>query len=576
MGRWFIEEMLAAQSEAPRASVAPVEWRNDIMPDTQVLAERPAEHQVAEYDAIVIGAGISGMFMLYRLRELGMTAQVFEAGTNVGGTWYWNRYPGARFDSESWTYGYSFSKELLREWDWKEHFSPQPDTLEYLNLVTDKFDLRRDMQFRCTVKAAHWDDAANQWTVTLESGQQARSRFLITAVGILSAYTLPAIPGRDSFRGPAYHPARWPHTPVDFTGKRVGVIGTGATAIQAIPEIAKHAAHLTVFQRRPNWAAPLHNSKIGKEEMEAIKTRYEEIYARCAETPSWFIHEADRRKTMDVPPEEREAFWEKLYAEPGFGIWMGNFRDILIDETANAAISEFIAKKIRQRIKDPKVADRLIPKDHGFGTRRVPLESGYFEAYNRDNVTLIDVNETPIECITPNGVRTSDTEHEFDILVYATGFDGVTGAFDRIDIRGPGGVRLKDVWADGPRTYLGLLPDGFPNLLMVLGPHTARGNIPRAIEHGVEFLTGLLRFMKAHNHTRVETRPEQVAEWTRTVIKASEPLLSSKVDSWQTGVNRNVEGRGVRRVLGYNGNGIHYRRKCEEVTAGGHREFEFR
>jgi cation diffusion facilitator CzcD-associated flavoprotein CzcO len=546
------------------------------MPDKQILAERPAPDQVAEYDAIVIGAGISGMFMLYRLRELGMTARVFESGTNVGGTWYWNRYPGARFDSESWTYGYSFSKELLQEWDWKEHFSPQPDTLEYLNLVTARFDLRRDMQFCSTVKAARWDDAANQWTVTLESGEQARARLLITAIGILSAYTLPAIPGRESFRGPAYHPARWPHAPVDFTGKRVGVIGTGAAAIQAIPEIAKQAARLTVFQRRPNWAAPLHNSRISKEEMEAIKTRYEEIYARCAETPSWFIHEADRRKTMDVPPEEREAFWEKLYAEPGFGIWMGNFRDILINETANAAISEFIAGKIRQRVKDPKVADRLIPNDHGFGTRRVPLESGYFEAFNRDNVLLVDVNETPIERITPNGVRTSSNEYEFDILIYATGFDGVTGAFDRIDIRGPGGVRLKDVWANGPRTYLGLQPDGFPNLLMVLGPHTARGNITRAIEHGVEWLTGLLRFMNAHNHRRVETRPEQVADWTQTVIKAAEPLLSSKVDSWQTGVNRNVEGRTVRRVLGYNGNGVHYRRKCEEVANGGYQEFEFR
>jgi cation diffusion facilitator CzcD-associated flavoprotein CzcO len=546
------------------------------MPDTQVLADRPDHDQIAEYDAIVIGAGISGMFMLYRLRELGFSARVFEAGTGIGGTWYWNRYPGARFDSESWSYGYSFSKELLREWDWKENFSPQPDTLEYLNLVADKFDLRRDMQFRSTVTAAHWDDAANLWTVTLESGQRARARFLITAMGILSAHTLPAIPGRESFRGPAYHPARWPHTPVDFTGKRVGVIGTGATAIQAIPEIAKQAAQLTVFQRRPNWAAPLHNSRISKDEMDAIKTRYDEIYARCAETPSWFIHEADRRKTMDVPPEEREAFWEKLYAEPGFGIWMGNFRDILVNETANAAISEFIAKKIRQRVKDPKVADKLIPKDHGFGTRRVPLESGYYEAFNRDNVALVDLNDTPIERITPNGVRTSDTEHAFDILVYATGFDGVTGAFDRVDIRGPGGRRLKEVWEDGPRTYLGLLPDGFPNLLMVLGPHTARGNIPRAIEHGVEWLTGLLRFMSTNGYSRVETRPEHVEEWTETVIKASEPLLSSKVDSWQTGVNRNVEGRSVRRVLGYNGNGTHYRRKCEEVADGNYREFLFR
>ncbi|HEU0216481.1 MAG TPA: NAD(P)/FAD-dependent oxidoreductase [Stellaceae bacterium] len=547
------------------------------MPDTLVLTEKPAWERVADYDAIIIGAGISGMYLLHRLRQLGIVTRVFEAGSDVGGTWYWNRYPGARFDSESWTYRYSFSKELLQEWDWKEHFSPQPDTLEYLTLVADKFDLRRDMEFSSTVTAAHWDDAANQWTVTLDGGKQARATFLFTAVGILSAHTLPNIPGRDSFRGPAYHPARWPKTAVDFTGKRVGVIGTGATAIQAIPEIAKQAAQLTVFQRRPNWAAPLHNAKIGKEEMAAIKTRYDEIYARCRETPSCFIHSADPRKTLEVPAEEREAFWEKLYAEPGFGIWMGNFRDILLDEKANAAVTEFIAKKIRQRVKDPKVADKLIPKDHGFGTRRVPLESGYFEAYNRDNVRLVDLNETPIERITENGVKTSGGEHEFDILVYATGFDGVTGAFDRIDIRGPGGVRLRDVWDQGqPRTYLGWMPEGFPNMLMVLGPHTARGNIPRAVEHGVECLAGLLEFMRANGHTRVETCPEQVEDWTRTVIKASEPLLSSKIDSWQTGVNRNVEGRTVRRVLGYNGNGVHYRRKCDEVAAGGYQEFAFR
>ncbi len=540
------------------------------------VAERPDAGKKTKFDAIIIGAGISGMFMLYRLRELGMSARVFEMGSDVGGTWYWNRYPGARFDSESWTYGYSFSKELMQEWDWKEHFSPQPDTLEYLNYVADKFDLRRDMQFNSTVTAAHWNDAAKEWTVTLESGEQATSRFLMTAIGILSAHTLPAIPGRDSFCGPAYHPARWPKTPVDFTGKRVGIIGTGATAIQAIPEIAKQAKQLTVFQRRPNWAAPLHNSKIGKEEMEAIKKRYDEIYAYCATTPMWFIHQPDRRKTLEVPPEEREAFWEKLYSEPGFGIWLGNFRDIGVNEEANRAISDFIAKKIRQRVKDPKVAELLIPKDHGFGARRVPLESGYFEAYNRDNVLLVDtLHDQPIECITPKGVKTTKQEYEFDILIYATGFDGVTGAFDRIDIRGADGLRLRDAWAESPRTFLGMLAEGFPNMLMVLGPHTARGNIPQAIEHSVEFQAGLLRFMKQHGYTYVTTRPEQVDEWTETVIKAAEPLLSSKVDSWQTGVNRNVDGRQVRRVLGYNGNGVHFRKKTDEVTKAGFKEFVF-
>ena len=547
------------------------------MPDTHILAERPGQDQVAQYDAIVIGAGISGMFMLYRLRELGMTARVFEAGTDVGGTWYWNRYPGARFDSESWTYGYSFSKELMQEWDWKEHFSPQPDTLEYLNHVADKFDLRRDMQFRSTVTAAHWDDAANQWTVTLESGQQAKSRFLFTAIGILSAYTLPAIPGRDSFRGPAYHPARWPHTPVDFTGKRVGIIGTGATAIQAIPEIAKQAKQLTVFQRRPNWAAPLHNSKISKEEMEAIKSRYEEIYAHCAKTPSWFIHEADRRKTLDVPPEEREAFWEKLYAEPGFGIWMGNFRDILIDEKANAAISEFIAKKIRQRVKDPKVADKLIPKDHGFGTRRVPLESGYFEAYNRDNVLLVDSSTTSRSSASRRTAsRPAKQEYEFDILIYATGFDGVTGAFDRIDIRGANGVRLKDVWADSPRTYLGMLAEGFPEHADGAGPAYRARQYPAGhrTQRGISD-----RHAALHAGARLHACGDPARAGggvDETVIKAAEPLLSSKVDSWQTGVNRNVRAAACAAYWATTATACISGARRDEVAAGGYQEFVFR
>jgi cation diffusion facilitator CzcD-associated flavoprotein CzcO len=548
------------------------------MNDSSVGAARPSATRATDFDAIVIGAGISGMFMLYRLRELGLTTRVFEAGSDVGGTWYWNRYPGARFDSESWTYGYSFSKELLQEWDWKEQFSPQPDTLAYLNHVADKFDLRRDMQFRSRVKCAAWDEAKTAWTVTLEDGNRANSTFLFTAMGVLSTPTLPKVAGRESFAGQAYHPGLWPHTPVDFTGKRVGIIGTGATAIQAIPEIAKTAKQLTVFQRRPNWAAPLHNAKISKLEMEEIKSRYDEIYAHCRTTATSFIHNADPRATFDVSPQEREAFWEKLYAEPGFGIWVGNFRDSYIDEKANAELSAFVARKIRGRVKDPKVAELLIPKDHGFGTRRGPLESSYFEAYNRDNVLLVDViKDQPIECITPKGVKTAKQEYEFDILIYATGFDGVTGAFDRIDFRGADGVRLDDVWLDGqPRTFLGMLAERFPNLLMVLGPHTARGNVPHGIEHCVEWQTGLVRFMLEHGYTRVEPKPEHVAEWTKTVLKISEPLLAQKVDSWQTGVNRNVDGRLVRRVLGYNGHAVTYRKRTDAVARGGYKEISFR
>ncbi|MBT5665707.1 MAG: NAD(P)/FAD-dependent oxidoreductase [Rhodospirillaceae bacterium] len=529
----------------------------------------------ADVDAIIIGAGISGMYQLYRLRELGMKVRVVEAGSDVGGTWYWNRYPGARFDSESWSYGFSFSEELLQEWSWPEHFAAQPDTLRYLNYVADKFDLRRDMQFNSRVIAAYFDTASNQWNVTFESGETIHAPFLITALGPLSAHTMPNIPDLDSFQGQAFHTARWPREPISLKGKRVGIIGTGATAIQAIQTIAKEVGSLTVFQRTPNWAAPLHNSEITEEEQAMIKANYPEIFKRCRETLTCFIHNPDPRKTLETSPEEREAFWEKLYSEPGFGIWVGNFRDMLIDEEANALVSEFVTKKIRQRVKDPKIADKLTPKNHGFGTRRLPLESGYYEVYNQDNVLLVDINETPIERITPQGVKTSGTEYEFDILIYATGFDGVTGPYDRIDIRGLGNRRLKDDWADTPRTFLGMQAEGFPNMFMILGPHTARGNIPRNIEEIVDGLTDLIKHMWERNLTYVEPRSDAVDEWGAHVEKASAGLLSSKVNSWQTGVNRNVEGRNVLRVLGYYGGSIRYRRKIMEVAGGGYQEFMF-
>jgi cation diffusion facilitator CzcD-associated flavoprotein CzcO len=529
---------------------------------------------VAAFDAIIIGAGISGMYQLYRLRELGMKVRVYEAGTDVGGTWYWNRYPGARFDSESWSYGFSFSKELLEEWNWPEHFSAQPDTLRYLNYVADKFDLRSDMQFGSRVVSAHFDDVATLWTVTLETGELAKAPLLITGLGPLSAFTLPNIPGRETYRGHAYHTARWPHEPVDMKGKRVGIIGTGATAIQTIQTIARDVGHLTVFQRTPNWAAPLHNRPITEEEQKQIKARYPEIYERCRQTVSCFIHTPDPRKALELSPEEREAFWEKLYAEPGFGIWMGNFSDILVDERANALISAFIAKKIRQRVKDPKIADKLIPKNHGFGTRRLPLESGYYEVYNQSNVTLVDINETPIERITPAGIQTSETEFAFDIIIYATGFDGVTGPYDRIDIRGPGGRRLVDDWAGMPRTLLGVQAEGFPNLLMILGPHTARGNIPRNIEQLVDWTTDLVKYMREHGLKRIEPRPEAVDNWLDQVEAAAAILLSSQINSWQTGVNRNVEGRQVRRVLGYNGSAVKYRKIADRIANNGYEGFE--
>ena len=533
---------------------------------------RPASARDLDVDTIVIGAGISGLYQLHRLREIGQRVRVFEAGTGVGGTWYWNRYPGCRFDSESYSYGYSFSQELLAEWDWTEHFAPQPETERYLNHVADRFDLRRDIQFRSRVTAAVWDDAALAWEITLEDGRRFRSRYLVTAVGPLSAPTLPRIPGVDDFQGEAYHTGLWPKHPVRFEGKRVGVIGTGATGVQAISEIAKTVGHLTVFQRRPNWCTPLHNRPISRVEMGEIRKGYPALFQRCRETAACFLHNTDPRGTFEVSPEEREAFWETLYAAPGFAIWMGNFRDVLIDRQANALFSAFVADKIRQRVKDPRVAELLIPKDHGFGTRRVPQETHYFEVYNQPNVELISILETPIERIIRTGVRTTEREFDLDMIVYATGFDAITGSFDRIDIRGRGGQRLKDRWKGGPATFMGVMVDGFPNLFMVMGPHTALGNIPRSVEYNVEWIRDLLGHLERRNLGFADARPEAVEEWTEFVRKKGEGLLANEVDSWMTGVNMNVEGKSVRIIARYSGTAPEYREWCDRVAARGYQE----
>jgi cation diffusion facilitator CzcD-associated flavoprotein CzcO len=524
-----------------------------------------------EFDAIVIGAGVSGLYQLYKLRELGLRVRVFESGTGVGGTWYWNRYPGARFDSESWTYGYSFSQELLKEWHWQEHFAPQPETERYLNHVADKFDLRRDIQFNSRVASAHYQEDTRSWDIVLDDGSRYSTRFLVTAIGILSAPTMPNIPGVGTFKGQACHTHAWPKEGVDFAGKRVGIIGTGATAVQTIQEIAKTVGHLRVFQRTPNWCAPLQNGKISDAEMHDIQARYEEIFALCRTSPGCYIHAPDPRSTLEVTQQEREAFWEKLYAEPGFGIWMGNFSDMLTNREANALASNFIARKIRQRVKDPVVAEKLIPKNHGLGTRRVPLETGYYEVYNQPNVELVDINETPIERIIPNGIKTSDREHDFDIIIYATGFDAITGAFDRIDIRGVDGVRLKDLWQDGPQTYLGVLVEGFPNMLMAMGPHAGLGNYTRAAEYSVEWVSDLIQFAIERGLTRIEATAAGLAEWTDHVLAIGEGQLMNEVGSWMTGVNRNVEGKQKPRIMRYSGGHPAYREHCDAVAADGYR-----
>ena len=526
-----------------------------------------------DYDAIVIGAGISGMYQLHLLRKQGLRVRVFEAGTGVGGTWYWNRYPGARFDSESYSYAYSFSPELLEEWDWTEHFSPQPETERYLNYFADKFDLRRDIQFSARVASAHYDEADSCWEVTLEDGQKSRSRFLVAAVGPLSAPTLPRFDGMDDFKGQSYHTGLWPKEPVSFEGKRVAVIGTGATGVQTIQEVAKTAGSLTIFQRRPNWCTPLHNRKIDAAEMVELRKGYPEMFQHCRETFSCFLHTPDFRKTFDVPEETRQAFWEKLYATPGFGIWVGNFADMLTDKAANEAVSNFVANKIRERVTDQKVAEMLIPTDHGFGTRRVPQETFYYEVYNQPNVDLVSIVDTPIERLTPNGLQTSEREFEFDIIIFATGFDAITGSFDRIDIKGLDDQRLKTKWRSALETFLGVQVAGFPNMFMVMGPHTALGNIPRSIEYNVEWVANMIAFMQENDLTRAEARPEAVDDWTRFVIKASEGLLSNDVDSWMTGINQNVEGKQTRIIARYSGSAVDYRNRCNEVADGGYQEF---
>jgi cation diffusion facilitator CzcD-associated flavoprotein CzcO len=537
--------------------------------------KNPLQHQL-DYDAIIIGAGVAGLYQLHLLRELNLKVRSFEAGSGVGGTWYWNRYPGARFDSESWTYGYSFSKELLDEWDWNEHFSSQPENERYLNFVADKFSLREDIQFNSKVISAHYQEKTHCWRIRLEDQTEYTCRFLITAIGILSAPTMPTIDGIKRFKGRSFHTYHWPKEKIDFKGKRIGIIGTGATAIQTIQEVAKDAGHLAVFQRSPNWCAPLHNEKITKEEMQDIRTRYPEILARCRETPGCYIHSVDPRNILETSPAERLEFWEQLYASPGFGIWQGNFNDMLNNREANALASEFIADKIRQRVKDPAIAEKLIPKNHGFGTRRVPLETNYYETFNQNNVELIDVNDTPIQAITENGIQTTLCEYNFDIIIYATGFDAITGSFDRIDIQGTKEKKLKDAWEDGPQTYLGVFVQDFPNMLMSMGPHAGLGNYTRTAEYSVEWIAGIIQYANEKKLTRVMATPKGVKDWTDYVLGLGEGLLQNEIGSWMTGVNKNVKGKEAPRIMRYSGGHPAFRQHCDAIAADGYKQLDLK
>ena len=533
-----------------------------------------------DHEVIIVGAGVGGIYQIKRLVDLGVDAIVLDAAGDLGGTWYWNRYPGARFDSESYTYGYSFSKAVLDEWHWKERFSSQPENLRYLNFVADKFDLRRHMQFNCRVEAARYDEANNLWRLKVSDGRALTCRFLIMAPGLLSTPTLPRLPGMDRFKGQQFHTFHWPHEPVDLAGKKVAVVGAGATGIQVIAEIADKVGELTVFQRRPNWSAPLNNGPISDAEMTDIRARYDEIFAKCAITPGGFEHEPDRRGFYEVTREERIALWDKLYDEPGFGIWLANFREIFIDEKANAEFSEYIADRIRRRVNDPAIAEKLIPRDHGFGVQRVPMESGYFEVYNRPNVTLVDLGETPIEAVTETGLRTSARDYAFDIIVYATGFDAITGAYDHVDITGVGGETLADHWRTEVSTYLGMLIHGFPNLLMASGPQggSASANYPRGIETGVDWCTDLLAHMRRQGLDRVEATAEAEAEWTAHVKEMYSMMLMRKAKSWFTGYNSNVAGheQGTIRYLVYNGGAPRFTAHINQVAEHGYAGLDLR
>lgn len=546
------------------------------------------------YDVLILGAGLSGICSLHHIRERfpSWSVKAIEAGESVGGTWYWNRYPGARFDVESISYQFSFDKDILDTWHWKEAFSAQAETLKYIEYIAEQKDLNRDIMFDTRIKSAHWQAAERVWRFVDQEGNQYKTRFFISCLGFLSSPTLPAIPGIDSFVGQAFHTSRWPknlEVSRDFANKRIGVIGTGATGIQTITTLSKEPSikSLHVFQRTANWSAPLRNTENSMAQMADIRASYDETFKLCAATPTSTIHQADPRKSSEVTDEERHALWEKLYAEPGFGKWLGAFSDTYTDRQANELYSAFMAKKIRDRVHDPEVADSLIPKNHGFGTRRVPLESGYFEAYNKPNVHLVDLRKTPINFITARGIETSDgKEHELDVLIFATGFDAVTGAFSAIDWHAKGDRPLLGssdtpegqiaIWQDHrPQTYLGPTAPAMPNMFMVLGPHQPIVNTTRSIEHAVQVISALLTYCKDNDYTYVEPSQKAVDEWTDHVVGCSKGRLANEVDSWSTGVNKNVQGKTERSVAICRGSAIAFRKRCADCRAAGWKGLNF-
>ncbi len=529
-----------------------------------------------DLDAVVIGAGFSGLYMLHRMRDvLGLKVRVYEAGDGVGGTWYWNRYPGARCDCESFYYCYSFSKELAEEWQWTSRYPEQPEILSYLEHVADRFDLRRDIQLSTRVAGATFDEAGDCWEVCTENGERITARFLISAVGCLSAANVPDFKGLDDFRGDWYHTGLWPHEGVDFSGKRVGQIGTGSTGIQAAPVIAAQAEHLTIFQRTPNFSIPARNRRFTPEKWAEIKADSRDIRRRILESAGGFPYVAVDRSAKDVSDEERRAIYEQLWEDGGFKFLWGSFNDILIDLEANDTTAEFIRGKIRETVKDPEVADLLSPTDHPYGTKRPPIDTDYYETYNRDNVTLVDVRKAPIVEFTPRGLRTESGEYELDIIVFATGFDAMTGSLLKIDIRGLGGQTLADKWADGPRTYLGLQVAGFPNLFTITGPGSPSVlvNMPVAIEQHVEWICDCIDHMRTRGLRRIEAKLDAEDEWVDHVNQVASMTLYMKANSWYVGAN--IPGK-KRVFMPYLGGQVEYRKRCDEVASKDYAGFELR
>jgi cation diffusion facilitator CzcD-associated flavoprotein CzcO len=494
-----------------------------------------------EYDAIVVGAGFSGLYTLHRLRdELDLSVKVIEKADDVGGTWYWNRYPGARCDSESHIYCYSFDDEILQEWEWSERYPEQPEVLEYLRFVTDHLDLRPNIDFGTEVTAAVFDENAGHWTVETDGEGRVTAQFLVTAVGCLSEPYVPNFDGLDSFEGELYHTGRWPHDPVDFDDERVAVVGTGATGIQVTPEIAKtDVDHLTVFQRTPNYAVPARNRPLEGDDWEEIQAAYDEILDRAHDSGFGMPFRIGRETAADLSMDEVEEYLEPRWKEGGFRFLLA-FEDLLVNPETNEKVSEYLRNKIREAVDDPETAEKLVPTDHYYATKRPPLHTDYYDTFNEDNVSLVDVTENPIERFTPDGIRTTDGDRKFDMVVLATGFDAMTGTLLQMDIEGRDGMTLEKKWNDGPQTYLGLSVHGFPNMFTITGPQSPSvlSNMPVSIEHHVEWVSDAIAHFVAEDVGLVEPTREAEEAWTVHNREVAEQTLYTTVDSWY--MNENI------------------------------------